>query len=110
MLYLKELASLKNCVISSILKATQLRCSSIIVGDCSLKLLRQEFFIAKQKEFLSLLVHQWAREQLVILAVRFEGRQIETLLSSLKHVSHYLLESNHQIVERLVNCDFNILS
>lgn len=103
LVYSKELASLKNCVKNAISKATQLRCSSIIVGDCSLKLLRQDFFIAKQKEFLSLLVQQWAREQLVLLAVRFEGRQIETLLSTLKHISQYLLESEHQLVERLVS-------
>ncbi|EFX65599.1 hypothetical protein DAPPUDRAFT_229597 [Daphnia pulex] len=103
LVYSKELASLKICVKNAISKATQLRCSSIIVGDCSLKLLRQDFFIAKQKEFLSLLVQQWAREQLVLLAVRFEGRQLETLLSTLKHISQYLLESDHQLVERLVS-------
>jgi hypothetical protein len=103
LVYSKELASLKNCVINSIFKATQLRCSSIIIGDCSLKLLRQEFFIAKQKEFLSLLVQQWAREQLVLLAVKFEGRQIETLLSTLKNLSQFLFESNHQVADRLVS-------
>ncbi|KAI9553868.1 hypothetical protein GHT06_019138 [Daphnia sinensis] len=96
----KELASLKNCVVNSISKATQLRFSSIIIGDCSLKLVRQEFFLVKQKGFLCLLVEQWAREQLVLLALRLEGQQMKTLLSTLKNVSQYLLGAESQLSER----------
>ena len=70
-----------------------------------MKLLRQEFFLSKQKEFLSLLVQQWAREQLVLLALRLEGRQLEVMLSTLKNISQHILDVNHQLVERLVSLD-----
>lgn len=96
----KELASLKNCVVNSISKATLLRFSSIIIGDCSLKLVRQEFFLVKQKGFLCLLVEQWAREQLVLLALRLEGQQMKTLLSTVKNVSQYLFGAECQLSER----------
>ncbi|XP_057375585.1 HAUS augmin-like complex subunit 3 [Daphnia carinata] len=96
----KELASLKNCVVNSISKATHLRFSSIIIGDCSLKLIRQEYFLVKQKGFLCLLVEQWAREQLVLLALRLEGQQMKTLLSALQNVSQYLSGAECQLSER----------
>lgn len=101
--YRRELLALKNVAKNAAFKATQLRCSSIIVGDCSLKLLRQDFFISKQKEFLSLLVQQWAREQLVVLALRLESRQLETLLSEFKNVSRDLLEVNCELTTRSVS-------
>lgn len=84
-MYVSEIVSLEKSLLNSVSTSTQLRCSSIIVGDCSLKLLRQEFFITKQKEFFSLIVQQWAREQLMLLALRLEWRQLETLVGTLKN-------------------------
>ena len=101
--YLKECLSLKNEMRDCIEKSTQMRCSSVIVGDCSLKLLRQEYFINKQKEFLNLLAQQWAREQLVLLAIRLEGRQIESMLSTLNNITQEITEENQHLTARLVS-------
>lgn len=99
--YLKECLSLKNEVSDCIQKSTQMRCSSVIVGDCSLKLLRQHYLIGKQKEFLTFLSQQWAREQLVLLAIRLEGRQIESMLSILKNVTQEIVDGNQHLRTRL---------
>ena len=99
---LKECLSLKNEVSDYIQKSTHMRCSSVIVGDCSLKLLRQRYLIGKQKEFLTFLSQQWAREQLVLLAIRLEGRQIESMLSILKNVTQEIIDGNQHIRARLV--------
>jgi len=79
-----------------------MRCSSVIVGDCNLKLLRQHYLIGKQKEFLTFLSQQWAREQLVILAIRLEGRQIESILSILNNITQEIVDGNQHTRERLV--------
>ena len=97
---------MKAHTISAIGKSTEVRCSSVIVGDCSLKLLRQEYFLSKQKEFLTFLARQWAREQLLVLALRMEGRQLDNLLLTLKSVSQQIQRENEQRDERLVH--FNI--
>ena len=106
--YLKECLSLKNEVSNCIQKSTQMRCSSVIVGDCSLKLLRQHYLIGKQKEFLTFLSQQWAREQLVLLAIRLEGRQIESLLSILKNVTQEIVDGNQHLRTRLVRSNHSI--
>ena len=100
--YLKEFTSLKSIVKDAIGKSTKLRCSSVIVGDCNLKLIRQEYFISKQKEFLALLKKQWAREQLVLLAVRLEGRQLDGLKLLLDNLRRRSDREYHESRERCV--------
>lgn len=99
----KEVSSLKTTTLEYVKKSTELRCSSIIIGDCSLKLLRQEMFISKQKEFLSLMARQWAREQLLSLALRLEGCQLETALSTVTDFATQLKQCNNNFLERSVS-------
>ena len=49
--YLKEFTSLKSSIKDAIGKSTKLRCSSVIVGDCNLKLIRQEYLFPSRKSF-----------------------------------------------------------
>jgi hypothetical protein len=100
--YYKEYLSLRNDVLNAIKKSTHIRCSTVIVGDCSLKLLRQEYFLSKQKEFLTFLAQQWAREQLVILALRLEGRQLDSMIATLKSIAQQINIENKELEQRLV--------
>ena len=86
-------------------KSTHLRCSTVIVGDCSLKLLRQDIFLAKLKEFLSLIGQQWTREQLALLALRIEFRQLETLHQIIKSVNQETVDANWQQQQRQSICN-----
>lgn len=67
-----------------------------------MKLVRQAYFIAKQKEFLKFVVQQWAREQLVILSLRLELRQLDALLSIFKKIDCNFSEENFQQTSRMV--------
>ena len=115
--YSKEVVLLKSTITNLFLQSTRLRCDSVLVGDCNLKLMRQNYFMAKQKHLFLLLseqvyimvfsnknlelyncivtycfccVKKWAREQLILLALRFEGHKLESLLTHLKNVDQRL--------------------
>lgn len=100
---LKKIVSLKKNVMELVKKSVEVRCSSVVIGDCSLKLLRQEFFISKQKEFLALMTRQWAREQLVSFALRHEGQQLERVLCTLKDIVNEIEKGHANFVKRSVS-------
>ena len=51
---------------------------------------------------------QWAREQLVSLALRLEENELELMLDTVKNIAHQLQECNVDFTERLVS-DFLFL-
>jgi len=46
---------------------------------------------------------QWAREQLVSLALRLEENELELMLDTVKSIAHQLQECNVDFMERLVS-------
>lgn len=56
--YCKEILLLKSTITHLFLQSTRLRCDSVLVGDCNLKLMRQNYFMAKQKHLFMLLSQQ----------------------------------------------------
>ena len=48
------------------------------------------------------MAQQWAREQLVILALRLEGRQLESMIATLKSIAQQVDSENKELEQRLV--------
>ena len=100
--YRKEGLSLKAEVAAAVRKSTAARCSSVLVGDCSLKLVRQQLLLSKQKQFLAFLARQWAREQLLALAVRLEARHLDALVAAVADLARRFDDDRQQLRQRLV--------
>lgn len=49
------------------------------------------------------MARQWAREQLVSLALRLEENELELMRDTVKNIAHQLQECNVDFMERLVS-------
>ncbi|XP_076886082.1 AUGMIN subunit 3-like [Bidens hawaiensis] len=68
----------------------QLQDTYILQGDYDLKVMRQEYYIQRQKTFISHLVNQLARHQLLKLACQFEKKTMLGAFSLLKVIESEL--------------------
>ncbi|KAK1426915.1 hypothetical protein QVD17_15595 [Tagetes erecta] len=68
----------------------QLQDTYILQGDYDLKVMRQEYYIQRQKMFISHLINQFARHQFLKLACQFEKKTILGAFSLLKVIESEL--------------------
>ncbi|KAI3829873.1 hypothetical protein L1987_04004 [Smallanthus sonchifolius] len=68
----------------------QLQDTYILQGDYDLKVMRQEYYIQRQKTFISHLINQLARHQLLKLACQFEKKTMLGAFSLLKVIESEL--------------------
>lgn len=110
----EDVQFLKQEVKVSVEKLADLRFSSIALEDQKIRLLRQQHFLKQQQKFIQLQSKQWAREQLLLSALRFEKSAVEGVLDSWRALSSTISESEclfkkYLVYFKLSNCILSTL-
>ncbi|OMP12342.1 HAUS augmin-like complex subunit 3 [Corchorus olitorius] len=89
-LYHKEEKLLSETIPELCWELAQLQDTYILQGDYDLKVMRQEFYISRQKAFINHLINQLARHQLLKIACQLEKKNMLGAFSLLKVIESEL--------------------
>lgn len=101
----KEFQQQRRAMQGVLAEVAQLEGTRTISGDYELKLQRQEYFIAKQKNVMDELVSQVARHNWVIIALQTEGERVNNMLQVLRVVNSRMTERDADYKDRMVQLE-----